>query len=387
MNNKYKIIIDADHSLSGQEEIKEFEGESGKLELQQFLELNGYDFNEAEVAHIIDNGGVYINLDGAEFTVEVTPEEVKETKETEETQETEEVKKEENKEDKEEAKENEKNAFNNPELFIEEYKGYLVGMKLKFDATETEEAATSVITDVVLDKDNSDIVLLVNSEFTDMMLEASANDLQNLIDGETISDFHLVLQAEQEADEAAEIEAAALLAKEIEEKKKAEIAEEIKEPEIVKLNLPEYKYYLVNFQSKKIVAGFEYKEDAVSDLERLKLYGEQNTLLLRKELEIDPELNDNWNIDNHDWTIIEECVRANSDKDYSDKDAGKYIEGFKNSGKFKVVIKAQLIYCLERSHRNLRTAFTNANPERVSEKLEECNRIQNELRRIISLEN
>lgn len=393
----YKIVLYPDYSISGQEETKIFTGENAREELNDFLDQNGYDYNEAELVSVIEGGGEYKTLDAVELTIQLTitddgpsEEELAEQAEKERVAEEERIAKE--KEEEEERLEQErldseerakfedeereeqkrlaeeleqerleeieknKNEFNNSELFVNSFKDFLIGKRIAFDDGES-----TVITNVgEYGTDNS--IYIENTEFNDIIIEAQGRDFQDLTEGKKVGDFVLIIK---------------------EEIKQEEVVPEV--AEIVPVNKSEFRYYILS--NNKILAGFEYLEDANIDLEKRKQFGETGiSVVSKKTLSVAADDNNNWNTEVHDWEIISSCIMSGvKSKDYSEKDAKKFIDGFKASGLYKDQIKAKLLLCLEKEHKNLRSAFMMSNPERVVEKCDETLRIQNELKRIISI--
>lgn len=405
-NKKYKIKIYPEYSLDGKEVVGDFSGPKSKEELEVFLYENGYEPTEAQVAELIEKGGKYTGLVGSEFELSVEDE-------------------------------NPQTEFNNSDLFVKKYKDFLVGKKLQFNEEESD-----LITDVE-SNDNAATIILENYE--DAIIEPK--DFEKFISGESVNeDFQLVIASEEEEEEEEEEEPTKfndsdLFVKEFEkylvgktikiQGAKATILTVLvadnnevfidageynfnvdskdfqkfidgenvettqgpdvelvlqEEPVTVSLNKPEYKYYVLN--NNKIIGGYEYKEDATYKLEKSKQFGESEVeLKSKRELSIDAENPDNWNLNEHDWAIITEVVTEGANKNnYSPKQAELILVGFKESGKYLPVVKSRLISSLREVQNALRDGYKDSNIERIDDKLELSSRIQKELKRIIAME-
>lgn len=257
-----------------------------------------------------------------------------------------------------EEEENLDNQFNNAELFVENFKDYLIGKKVLVGRNNQVEEQIDNIE--VAEIKGEKVISITDTDSTWFL---KINDLENFIDGNEVKDFYgkdkiqLILQEEKE------------------------------EEENNSLNHPEFKYYIIS-QDNKILGGYEYNEDAKQAAEEKQMYGNKVLVISKKDLkDINPELADNWLINEHDWIIIEKCINAGSEAgEYSPKEAAKYIEGFKKDGSYISVIKARLIYCLANAQQKLRGAYIVSNLESINEKCDENCRIQKELKRIIAME-
>lgn len=245
-----------------------------------------------------------------------------------------------------------KNEFNDIDLFIQKYKDYLIGKKITYGNGETQKI-NRLRKDVNKDKS---YFLLINE--TGIVLQ---NELYTFVNGGEVNlGFSLILSPEIN--------------------NKEEIIETIEE-EIIedKINKPEYKYYIKDTKLNKINLGFEYKEDAEEEINKLTKYGNDNLVLLTKKfINIngpDPELNENWSIDDIDFNIIK---LAFLNGEVEEEKINYFLDEFKQ-GKQKSVIKARLIYFLEYSQKKLRTAFVMSELENCNLYIDYCTRVEMQL--------
>lgn len=351
---KYTITVNPKYIISKLgEEKKEF---NSKEELEKFLEDSGYDLKDEEIISIIENGGEYGNLTEIEFTVSIENIEPEE----EETEE----------EPEEETEEVEKNSFNDSTLFLEEYREYLIGLKVRFEDGDIEQIA--LLTNV--EEDNS--VIFETEEQSTFNIEAE--EFENFINGENIDGIELLLQEEPE--------------EKVEEKVEEPIVEEKVEEVIVPIlfNKPEYKYYLLA-DSIKILSGFEFKEDAEEELTELAKFDKYDLIVIssKKLLENKVDANDNlnWVQDKNDWNIVIAALDRGVTKKMFTKEQGEaYLEYYKQN-KMLHIIKSQLIYLLEDKQKSLRKGFVISNVDVIKNDIENLSRIEKELFNILKLEN
>lgn len=323
--NKYKITVNKDYTITGEEHVLEV---NTPEEVFNFLEGIGYETEEKEINDIVKNGGEYKGLNDIEFKVELIPVEEKE----------------------------EKTPFNNPNLFVKEFKDYLIGKTLVINKDKVK------ISDVLVLDGNSGIEI----EYSDDSLMIYTNDFKQLIDGEEISTDGSIVQLE------------------LQEEKQ--------------YNKPEYKYYVIqelttsnvaNKDNRKILSGFEYFEDAKKEIERIKNFGIKAHIEPKRDVESIFDLNDNsnWSINEHDWEIIRMALAERvKEKEFSEKEAERYFNAFKERGEGISYIKPSLILYLGKEQRDLKNAYMFSNLERIDDGCDISCRIQKELKRIIAME-
>ena len=259
----------------------------------------------------------------------------------------------------------EKNAFNNAELFVDEYKDYLIGKRIKYNDKNHKDLIVS-ISHVSSDSDN--LVNFSTNDVEEFYWNVNTEDLQTFIDGEDVIEnvgdseykFNLILQEEI-----------------VEEKPKSP-------------NQPGYKYYIVDQDKMKIKSGHEYKEDALDENDKLISFGQKNTIVLTKRnlneihWNLNPEDSNNWSNELVDYSIIEEAVNFGvTEGEYTEEAAKNYIEKYRNEGKYAMVIKARLVYYLEHADKHFRKAIINSEYEKALRFKETEEKIQNELLNII----
>lgn len=323
MENKYKITIYPDYTITGEQYEAAFKD---KEELIEFLDGIGYDFTEIAMARVIESGGDYNSLSGKEFTIELIPAEI----------------------------EQEKNAFNDAELFVSEYKDYLIGKEILIGKEKYGKKKSKI--KGIRKEDESVWIFLEDNED---VIDLDKDQFQNFIDGESITTsvdlVQLILQSEPTHE------------------------------------MPENKYFVIDVMNKKILSAFEYKEDAQRDYETKSKFGlDKIALIPKRDLEslgIDPKTPENWNTNEHDWDTITKCINAGvTQGDYSQREADNFVKEFREKGIYVHVIKARLLYCLRKLQDSTWNAFSNSNIERVNERYDESCRIQKELKRVISME-
>lgn len=210
------------------------------------------------------------SFDGEEINKLLSGEEVNGIKIYQEEQELEEI----------EEEEEEQNAFNNAELFLEEYGEYLVGKKINADDV------ISQIKSVSLEDENNDAV---NIETDNGYFRIYSDEFQDFIDGEVIGitdddevGLFLVLQEEPVIEETT-----------------------VEEVKIESFNKPEFRYYLV-CEKGKIFSGYEYQEDAKANKKHFLSEGRSFDIASLKDLQakgIDVNDNANWcsNVPDYDF--------------------------------------------------------------------------------------
>ena len=249
----------------------------------------------------------------------------------------------------------EKNAFNDANLFVEEYKDYLIGKKIKYKSDEND-----LINDVYIEDKE------LNIETLNKILILYLGDFESFINGEEIMDdneaFSLIIQ-----EESLEI---------------PELEEEL-------INKPENRYYVINLSKRKIYSGHEYIEDANSDYEYRLSLGEKPIQVLSKKFlisseEIDPDDNSNWLTNSNNYSIIEEALSyAVLQNDFDEESKNVYIDKYKNEGKYLTVIKANLIYYLTHLNTKFKNAISNSKYEEAFKLKESILKVSEELLNII----
>ncbi len=271
----------------------------------------------------------------------------------------------------------EKTAFNDANMFLEEYKDYLIGKTVKVGEID-DMVELPVITDVIaLDEDSIEI------RYEDGYSKSNptgitpsrilSDDFQSLIDGEITN--QLMLNGETN-------NIMLIIQEEIIEEEKEE--DKIK----IKINKPEYKYYIFDSSRNKILAGFEYKEDALIDLEARQNMGQkQLAILSKRELSnsvFNPEDDNNWLSELNDYAIIDEALSyAVEQGNFSDGDKIAYIEKYKAEGKYVTVIKANLIYYFTKVNTDFKNAVMNSQMEKAVSLREKAERLMKELNNLI----
>lgn len=260
----------------------------------------------------------------------------------------------------------EKTAFNDANMFVEEFKDYLIGKKIDYNDEENKAGTTDIIINV--ENENGNILLTLEKVGGIFVYEES---YQDLIDGKTINPtageyLTLILQDNSQEDLSVE------------------------EPLI---NQPEYNYYLLNIPKKKITQGFEYKEDAMdhymdASFVTVKAANPEDYAVHSKreliKLGVDPNDNLNWLNELSDYSIIEEAVRFGvTEGDYDEQSAMAYIDKYKNEGKFSSVIKARLVYYMEHADKHFKNAIVFSEYEKALRFKEIKERTMNELLSII----
>lgn len=256
-------------------------------------------------------------------------------------------------------------AFSNTELFVREYKDYLIGKSI--ESRSKKKIEKSKIVNVQTEKlEGNDYVQIEINSKEEPFRYLYSSELQNFIDGELINQdddnvFKLILQEEDEnlSEEDTDLMNATILwdtltDEELEkvitnlgykpskyilddgnfvtfetlenaskgkqlkeafieysknpkvEKEEVVITEEEKKPES-KYNKPEHKYYTVN-EKNKICSGHEYKEDAIESRREILKKGKKASIYSLRELKgmgIDPDNNDNWWIETIDVDFIQ----------------------------------------------------------------------------------
>lgn len=297
-------------------------------EVFSFLEGIGYETQDKEINDLVKNGGEYKGLNDAEFKIEIIPAEEKV----------------------------EDNPFNNAVLFVKEFKGYLVGKSIVVDKGVHEK-----ISDVCEDANNN-VVISIDENQNEFLL--NKDQFKSFIDGEEIKvddfDIQLVLQEDKKDDEFA-------------------------------LSQIRNHYFVVDVPSKKILSGFEYKEDATKDFELKKKFGLDKISILKasdvQNLGIDFSDKNNWSTNEHDWEIIKVALEERvKEKEISPKESELYFKSFKENNGSVWAIKAALILLLNKEQRALRSSYSMSNLERIDEGCDVSCRIQKELKRIIAME-
>ena len=258
----------------------------------------------------------------------------------------------------------EKTAFNNANKFVEEYRDYLIGKQM----TDGKGDKFKII-DVSKIKDESAIRLIFenNDEYNTLV---DYIDFQNLIDGEEIvsiplgRNISLLIQ-----DENKDLE--------IEDSKIEE-----------KINQSDYKYYVVNPKTNKILTGWEYKEDADDNAKEQMDYGKKDIAVFSKKtvknLGIDVDNNNSW-LDNKDnYSIIKEALDFGvTEGDYDQAASDNYLSVYETSGKYLSVIKARLIYYLSHAEKHFKQAVLDSQFEKANRFLDTKAKISEELLKII----
>lgn len=265
-------------------------------------------------------------------------------------------------------------SFNEAEEFVKQYRDYLIGKKLSVLLSNTNYNTIRKIINVStgrLDEENKNYIIVNISLDDDYIVTLRPENFQKFIDGEEIYEgehlqFALTIQEEK-----------------IEE---PIIEEKVEE----KINQSDYKYYLVNLETKKIQTGWEYKEDAEDALKEAVSFGQKDVVVNTKKSLINqglnPDENESWLTDSHDWAIIEEAFKLAVNKGELNQDqANKYIDGFKD-GQYTHVVKAWLITYLKDIQKSLSSSFVNSNIEKAKQILEYDKRTEKELMKILSME-
>lgn len=319
--NIYTVTIYPNFTIDGKEKVAVIDS---RKDLEKFLDKNGYDPQDKEVVELIENGGEYKGINESEFKIEV--EKPKE--------------------------EIEKTPFNDAELFVKEFKDYLIGKKIDFSDNEGKAGGRTQIE--FIEPVDENVKIDTNPIGTLTLIPLY---FKSFIDGEEVGalnkdSFNLILQEEE------------------------------------KYNKPEFKYYIISESTDKILSGHEYKEDAENEKERLELYGEKTKIKTRKELgNIDLCNNELWSVNEHDWDIIKRALELGvEEKDFSPKESENYFNEFKSKGLYVGLIKARLLYLLAKLQKLTLQSFSNSNIERATERCDDSCRVQKELKRIIAME-
>lgn len=198
----------------------------------------------------------------------------------------------------------EKNAFNDAEMFVDEYKNYLVGKTIEYNDGEKSKIKNIDKSEI----ENNVFIELENENNFDLL----GNNFQEFLDGkesETSSGgVILILQEECEGGISCEI------------------------PIQEKLNKSNFKYYVV--KNLKICSGFEYKEDAREEVKKYEKQGNYDYKVMSyRELVnmgISPEENENWEMDNIDvdliWNALEDSYGHETETDRAYFNEKKEIE-------------------------------------------------------------
>lgn len=247
----------------------------------------------------------------------------------------------------------EKNAFNDVDIFIEEYKNYLIGKKITYGKGE------KIIIRNVVNYEESIGLELSNDDVDSFEIDYA----KNFIDGEeihsTMGDISLLIQEEKETKE---------------------------EEKISLINSPENRYFVYNSKTGYILSGHEYREDAISDFDyRVTNLGEKDlNIFNKKELPVDPNDDSNWNLSLSDYSIIKEAIDFGiTEGDYDVNAASAYFEKYKSESKFSSVIKARLVIYMEHCDKHFKNAVISSQYEKALRFKETKEKLMNELLNII----
>ncbi len=247
-----------------------------------------------------------------------------------------------------------KTPFNDADTFVHEFKGFLIGKKITYG--KGDNFIIKNISVVETYPEVNKISLSAESNIEEII---DSEDFQRFIDGDEINGvISLILQDE---------------------------------PTIEKINQPDYKYYILNFKTKKIITGWEYIEDAKDALQEIIEYGGNEFLIKSKKVllseGVDPDDNSNWSNESCDYSIIEEAIQYGVTKeDYSQELANRFIGDYKEKEGYKSVIKARLIYFLNDSNKHFVNEISNCQYENALRLSEIIARINSELLKIVKKE-
>lgn len=299
-------------------------------ELAEFLETAGYDTEEKQIQELMAEGGEYKGLNASEFKIELV-------------------------------EEIEKTPFNDSKLFQKEYKEYLVGMPVVIDGKK------EIITNIIGQKGKAKQGVQIETEKQTTIIDIK--DAQSFLDGTEVEDavnskvgIMLLIQKEEPI------------------------------PVNDSPNQPEFKYYVIDVTNDKILAGFQYKEDAEVKLQELLKFDSDRNIKVYPDRHLigttmDVNKAEDWLINNHDWDIIRKSLVSRAkEEEFSEREAEGYFNEFKNHGRFIHVIKASLVILLRKAQEKLRSGYILSNLERVNEQCDESCRIQKELKRVLAME-
>lgn len=245
--------------------------------------------------------------------------------------------------------------FSDPELFVKEFKDYLVGKRVI-----NKEGDKHTISDVYVDNDT--VILIFGADMPEHLFK-----YKSFIDGQDVEghvgyvgdEYHLILQDERPAP-----------------------------PTELSLNKFDYRYYIIDKKLDKIRSGFEYLEDAEDSIAKEKAMGHNDVIIMNKKTLVSTDFNiednNNWLSDSNNLSIIKEALDFGvTEQDYDQRDSDKYLSSYTDSGKYSSVIKSALMLYLEHAQKHFKKSVVSSQYEKAKRFQDVIDKVNDELLRII----